>query len=52
MKEIDLSALDDLERGLLLSPVGARSVAQELIHAEERKAVVRAYCAVLGGVRA
>lgn len=27
MKEIDLSALDDLEGGLLLSPVGARSVA-------------------------
>lgn len=29
MKEIDLSALDDLEGGLLLSPVGARSVAQD-----------------------
>ena len=28
MKEIDLSALDDLEGGFLLSPVGARSVAQ------------------------
>lgn len=47
MKERDLSALDDLEGGLFLSPVGARSVAKE------RKAVVRAYSdAVRGGVRA
>lgn len=35
MKEIDLSALDDLEGGLLLSPVGARSVAQDSFETNE-----------------
>jgi len=54
MKERDLSALDDLEGGLLLSPVGARSVAQDSFETNEcrRKESLRAYSAVRGGVRA
>lgn len=35
MKEIDLSALDDLEGGLLISPVVARSVAQDSFETNE-----------------
>lgn len=35
MKEIDLSALDDLEGGLLLSPEGGRSVAQDSFETNE-----------------
>lgn len=35
MKDIDLSALDDLEGGLLLSPVGARSVTQDSFETNE-----------------
>lgn len=35
MKEIDLSALDDLEGGLLISPVVARSVAQDSFESDD-----------------
>lgn len=40
MKEIDQRALDDLEGGLLLSPVGARSVATVPIGAGAASLVV------------
>jgi len=36
MKEINLSALDDLEGELLLSPVGARSGRETRLKGEER----------------